>query len=78
MPAAVFAVLYARSKAKRVALCALAWCAYAAYEYGMQQRWLCSGECNIRVDLLMLYPLLAVLSLLAVVAAVRALRRSKP
>jgi hypothetical protein len=31
----------------------------------MQQRWLCTGECNIRVDLLLIYPVL----LLSLVAA---------
>src|SRR4026208_1773944 len=34
------------------------WVLYAAYETGMQQRWLCTGECNIRVDLLLIYPIL--------------------
>jgi hypothetical protein len=42
------------------------------YEYAMKLRILCSGECNIRVDLLLLYPALLVLSLAAVVAAVKA------
>lgn len=39
-------------------LLALAWVAYAVYEYLMFTRVLCTGECNIRVDLLLLYPLL--------------------
>jgi hypothetical protein len=34
------------------------WLLYAAYETAMRQRWLCSGECNIRVDLLLIYPVL--------------------
>lgn len=38
----------------------------------MKLRLLCSGECNIRVDLLLLYPVLAFLSVAAVVAAMRA------
>lgn len=37
---------------------ALAWGAYSVYEYLMYRRVLCSGECNIRVDLLLIYPLL--------------------
>jgi hypothetical protein len=36
----------------------IVWALYAGYETGMQQRWLCSGECNIRVDLLLIYPAL--------------------
>jgi hypothetical protein len=26
------------------------WLLYALYELGMKRRWLCSGECNIRVE----------------------------
>lgn len=38
------------------------WGLYAVYETGMQRRWLCTGECNIRVDLLLIYPALLLLS----------------
>ena len=38
----------------------IVWLLYAAYETGMQQRWLCSGECNIRIDLLVIYPILLI------------------
>ena len=38
----------------------LAWLVYAVYELGMKLRWLCSGECNIRVDLLVICPVLLV------------------
>ena len=48
------------------------WLLYAAYETGMQQRWLCSGECNIRVDLLLIYPLLLVASVAAGASMLRA------
>jgi hypothetical protein len=41
------------------------WLAYAAYETGMKQRWLCTGECNIRVDLLLIFPVLIISSILA-------------
>jgi formate hydrogenlyase subunit 3/multisubunit Na+/H+ antiporter MnhD subunit len=39
------------------------WVLYAAYETGMKQRWLCTGECNIRVDLLLIYPILILSSI---------------
>ncbi len=55
---------------------ALAWLAYFPYEQAMKMRVLCSGECNIRVDLLLFYPLLAVLSVLALVAFLRHGRRA--
>jgi hypothetical protein len=44
---------------RRIAVGAgVSWLLYALYELGMQRRWLCSGECNIRVDLLLIYPAL--------------------
>jgi hypothetical protein len=36
------------------------WLLYALYEFGMKRRWLCSGECDIRVDLLVIYPALLI------------------
>jgi hypothetical protein len=50
-----------RRARRRVAVGAgILWLLYAVYEYGMQRRWLCSGECNIRVDLLIIYPVLLI------------------
>jgi hypothetical protein len=54
------------------------WLLYAAYETGMQQRWLCSGECNIRIDLLLIYPLLLVMSGAAVAIMLRGGRARRP
>lgn len=76
-PAAVFLAFYRISRRKIVAVTALTWALYGVYEYGMQRRWLCSGECNIRVDLLLLYPLLVVMSVLASVVAARAIVRRR-
>jgi hypothetical protein len=70
------AVLVARGAAARgrfVLVAAIAWLLYVPYEHGMKWRVLCSGECNIRVDLLILYPTLAVLALIGLLAALRAL-----
>jgi len=76
VPAVVFVVLHRLSRRRLVAAAALMWGLYAVYEYGMRRRWLCTGECNIRVDLLLLYPLLAVASLVALVVALRAIARA--
>ena len=46
----------------------IVWLLYAVYETGMKQRWLCTGECNIRVDLLLVYPILLVLTVVSVVS----------
>jgi hypothetical protein len=66
-------------KGRRAAVGAgLLWLPYALYETGMRLRWLCSGECNIRVDLLLLYPLLLVATIAAVAVLVRAHRATRP
>ena len=42
----------ARRAHSRVAVGAgVAWLLYGLYEFAMKQHWLCSGECNIRIDL---------------------------
>lgn len=55
-------------------LCVL-WGAYAVYEFLMFRRVLCSGECNIRVDLLLIVPALLGSTLWVSLAAIRARRR---
>ena len=77
IPGAVFLWLWTRARRRLVLAAALAWLLYLPYEYGMKWRILCSGECNIRVDLLLLYPALVVLSIIAAVSALRALGRSR-
>jgi hypothetical protein len=41
------------------------WLLYAPYEYLMYRRVLCSGDCNIRVDLVVIYPALLSVTLAA-------------
>ena len=74
VPVAAFGVLYARSRASSALAAALAWLGYLLYESAMKLRWLCSGECNIRVDLLVLYPLLLLVSLIALWRGLRGRR----
>ena len=76
VPAVLFLALARRTAAPRAA--AALWTAYAFYEQMMHARVWCSGECNIRVDLLLLYPLLLVVSVWAVISAFRTPRRSDP
>jgi hypothetical protein len=55
---------------------AVLWVAYAFYEYLMFTRTLCTGECNIRIDLLLIYPVLLGCTLwVAVGAAIRSIKR---
>jgi len=77
VPAGVFAFLFARCRRVVVLVAALAWLAYFPYEQAMKMRILCSGECNIRVDLLLFYPLLLLVSAVAVYVYARSIRRSR-
>jgi hypothetical protein len=47
------------------------WLLYGVYESLMYARILCSGECNIRVDLLLIYPILLIVTVVAGVRAVK-------
>ena len=71
VPGGLFMVLYAGSRRRFVLVAAGAWLLYVPYEYGMKLRILCSGECNIRVDLLILYPALLLISAVGLVACAR-------
>lgn len=66
-PAALFIVLFTISKGRFVLVAGLLWLGYVPYEYGMKLRILCSGECNIRIDLLVLYPVLILVSLVGLI-----------
>ena len=66
LPSALFAVGYRRTRLRAVLVAAAAWLTYFLYEEGMRRRILCSGECNIRVDLLLIYPILLVISAAAI------------
>ncbi len=53
------------------AVAALLWVAYGVYEYLMYARILCTGECNIRVDLLLIYPMLVLVTVAGIISASR-------
>jgi hypothetical protein len=53
-----------------------AWLLYFVYEMLMLHRVLCSGECNIRIDLLILYPVLIGLTIIALVVGLTRVRRA--
>lgn len=72
--AAAFAALWRWRGRRNAALATALWALYAVYEYLMYVRVLCTGECNIRVDLLLIYPVLLTVSAVAVVSSLRARR----
>lgn len=76
--AVALALGWRASSRRGVLVLAMFWVAYAIYEYLMFTRILCSGECNIRVDLLLIYPALLGCTLWVVVAAaIRAIKRRR-
>lgn len=68
---AAFLVLWRWRGSGRWLTLASLWLAYAVYEWLMATRVLCSGECNIRVDLLLIAPLLLGRTLWVVVSEAR-------
>ena len=75
----VFLVSLGRSRGRRTAMVVgVTWLLYAAYETAMRLRWLCSGECNIRIDLLVIYPMLLIGSIAAGVSLIRGSREPRP
>lgn len=68
IPAALFFVVAYIRRSRFAGAAGIVWVMYTLYEFGMRARILCSGDCNIRLDLLVIYPTLVVLSLAAVIA----------
>jgi len=62
---ALYIRMFCKLKTTSSMLTGMLWILYSIYEYLMYTRVLCSGECNIRIDLLLIYPLLIILSLTA-------------
>jgi hypothetical protein len=71
IPAAILFFCYKKSKRGINLIAVVLWVIYSVYESGMMLRILCKGECNIRVDLLVIYPVLIIISIFAVVSFVR-------
>jgi len=46
------------------------WIMYSLWEFAIKQRWLCRGDCDIRADLIFIYPLLILGSVVALVSLV--------
>jgi len=67
IPAGAFAVAFAWNRRGLTLAPAIAWALYATLETLNKAHITCSGECNIRVDLLVIYPALWVLSIAGIV-----------
>ena len=67
VPAGLLGAAFFVRRRPLMGVTAVLWLGYALYESLMKARVLCSGECNIRVDLLLISPLLWILTIVAVV-----------
>jgi hypothetical protein len=74
VPIILFSWFFARVKKGAILVVAILWLGYLPYEYGMKLRLLCSGECDIRVDLLLIYPILILGSVIGLAVFASALR----
>ena len=65
--AAIFAVLAWACRLRASAIAAAVWAGYGAYEFAIYKRLLynCTVECNIRIDLLVIWPLLIIVTVVA-------------
>ncbi|MFZ1363299.1 MAG: hypothetical protein WAS90_00120 [Brachymonas denitrificans] len=74
--ALVLGLLAGKPSSKPLALAAALWLLYAGYETLMHFRVLCPEGCNIRVDLLLITPLLLGMTLYGLYRAVRGPKKS--
>lgn len=53
---------------RRLAMAAgVMWLLYSLYEFAIKKRWLCTGDCDIRADVVLIYPILLLGTVVAVV-----------
>ena len=71
LPAAAFLGCYQLKRRTGILIAAICWAGYAVLETLNWLRITCSGECNIRVDLLVIYPALWIVSIVALVQLLR-------
>jgi len=57
-----FYLSYLKNRGRALMVAAICWWLYLVYECLIFFKVICSGDCSIRVDLLVIYPLLAVIS----------------
>jgi len=76
-PAVLFLLFYLVKRSRLILITSLAWALYSTYEYLVQSGVLCSGECNIRFDILLFHPMLLLLSILAILTFIFGKKKAK-
>ncbi len=79
VPSLGFFVLALNTGRLTVAFAAIGWTLYAVYEEAMRLHFFCAPRgCNIRLDLVLIYPVLIALSIAGLVVGLRARRSAQP
>ena len=78
VPSLSFFILTFYTRRLTVAFAAIAWALYAAYEEAMTLHVFCPRGCNIRLDLILIYPILIALSIAGLVVGLRRRRSAQP
>jgi len=71
VPAVIFGVTYFRKRKTVIGITGILWLLYGLWEISIMMRITCSGDCDIRVDLLLIYPVLLVLTIISIVKTFR-------
>jgi len=71
LPVLVLGLFYFKSKNKLILITTVLWLLYMIYEELHLLRIVCSGECNIRIDLLLIYPVLIILSIISIFIGIK-------
>ena len=71
IPAIIFGIIYYRLRKKILGFTASTWILYFIYETLNLLRITCSGDCGIRADLVLIYPLLIILTMVSIVQTVK-------
>jgi hypothetical protein len=81
IPMTIFLIIYFASKWRPALFTSVIWFCYVLYELGMKYGPLCSGDCSIRPDIIILVPLLIAgsvgVAIWSVVAIARRVDKSK-
>lgn len=67
IPVALFFYIGIAARARFATPTAIIWLIYGIYEWLMYARILCSGDCDARIELAFIYPVLLLLSLMALI-----------
>jgi hypothetical protein len=77
VPAILFAIGYFKFRKKSSMVAAILWTLYGLYEYSILLGISCGEDCSIRADLLIIYPVLLVTSVIAIISLFTARKKKK-